>query len=446
VKSSGFARLEQVLTAIIQIACGSLTTSHLQHLPWLQCEQPDDANGNDMYTVRPDFVILLVPELATLTSSSSFAELMELLETDSGLRHGVIRLTRRLPSGDMQREIEWLGVELTSAVLRAYLQSVPTARFDAAALAPILALVEDEISEVQVRVTEVTPLVYLQLPDDFTSLKLGPNVQIRRVSAREVESWYHQLPHLPGVASLEIATDVYAVIEVHSEVQSGTQSARPKRFDLLLLVDLLRLVTNGRVYVPFTEKLEPRLLALRVGGFSWNGGVHQNSVQFADPVVLSLEASDRLCALWERVHTSPLSPSVKLALRRWSGAAERQAAEDKLIDYWVGLESLFTPDAEQEVKYRARLRMAVVLGSNASNREWIYERAGLSYDWRSALVHGSDTGRLKRLARQGSLADVTGETKAWLRQALLLFVDSAPPDPASIEKRLLQFALPQTGS
>ena len=67
-------------------------------------------------------------------------------------------------------------------------------------------------------------------------------------------------------------------------------------------------------------------------------------------------------------------------MRRWSSAIERWRGEDRLIDYWVALEALFCPTDNQEIKYRASLRIATLLGDTPTRRQELYDAVRHSYD------------------------------------------------------------------
>ena len=107
-------------------------------------------------------------------------------------------------------------------------------------------------------------------------------------------------------------------------------------------------------------------------------------------VILTEEQIQLLIQLWQNLGTNVNSKTVALAFRRWTDAHDRKTDDDKLVDYWVGLESLFVPDSTQEVKFRATLRIAVFLGKTGEERAEIYEIARNSYDWRSSIVHGGE--------------------------------------------------------
>ena len=97
---------------------------------------------------------------------------------------------------------------------------------------------------------------------------------------------------------------------------------------------------------------------------------------------------DSVKALYSGLTAKPLRGDVGLAIERFNDGTERQRYEDRLIDYWIALEALFSPSDRLELRYRLRLRTAYFLERDPGGRERIYDELGDSYDARSAVVHG----------------------------------------------------------
>jgi hypothetical protein len=148
-----------------------------------------------------------------------------------------------------------------------------------------------------------------------------------------------------------------------------------------------------------------------------------------------------IVAVWNRLQETNVAKELDLSFTRWFGAGDRLHDADRLIDYWIGFESLFSPDSTQEVKFRASLRIAAYLGETFDERKTIYEDMRLSYDWRSAVVHGNKPETQKKLNNRGTLQITSGRTRAYLRKALLKLLKSEESlriDPKESELLLLQ--------
>lgn len=63
-----------------------------------------------------------------------------------------------------------------------------------------------------------------------------------------------------------------------------------------------------------------------------------------------------------------------LALRRLDLASDRQLPEDRLVDTWIAIEALFTPDQGSELNYRATMRTARFTEDEASARVAMFQQ------------------------------------------------------------------------
>jgi hypothetical protein len=114
----------------------------------------------------------------------------------------------------------------------------------------------------------------------------------------------------------------------------------------------------------------------------------------ADPFGGQLEcqlgplSGEDLKLLFDRLRR-PLDGTLPLVLDRFDSAYGRRAPQDRLIDLWVALEALLLPDVNQELGFRAGLRLAHLVGDGAGNKREVFESARKSYGSRSKVVHGS---------------------------------------------------------
>jgi hypothetical protein len=171
---------------------------------------------------------------------------------------------------------------------------------------------------------------------------------------------------------------------------------------------------------PFHGPLDARVRALK-GGAS-----------FADGMTNYIGGSSgaTLRSLMEAIEIRRRDKAYALALRRFESAFERHDLEDSLVDLWVAFEALLLPDAKQELRYRAALRIARLVGSNAEDRTRIFKLARASYDARSSVVHGA--------VRDLDLDGMTRDTRELARQALRRWTLAPPPQGvSSIDEELL---------
>ncbi len=77
-----------------------------------------------------------------------------------------------------------------------------------------------------------------------------------------------------------------------------------------------------------------------------------------------------------------------LAYSRYLSSLEKDSYEDRLLDLWIALESLFVPDGKKgEITYKLRLRMAFYFGGTLQERQRLADFIKTSYNHRSEIVH-----------------------------------------------------------
>lgn len=118
-----------------------------------------------------------------------------------------------------------------------------------------------------------------------------------------------------------------------------------------------------------------------------------------------------------------LGGSSKVALRRFDLAYQRQLTEDKLIDYWVGLEALFS-DGQGDITYKLAMRIAHFIEESADDRGDLFRDLKKAYSLRSAVVHGGGTSAKIRWAE--GLAG--GALRACLSRLVLEGIIYGPED------------------
>lgn len=107
-----------------------------------------------------------------------------------------------------------------------------------------------------------------------------------------------------------------------------------------------------------------------------------------------------------------------LAMRRLGQTYGRRSDEDRIIDSWVAFETLFVREND-ELSYRAQMRIARFVADTLSQRELIRDQLRESYGFRSKIVHGT---RSKKLTGE-AVHRVAEETVSTLREALRRWID-----------------------
>jgi len=146
-----------------------------------------------------------------------------------------------------------------------------------------------------------------------------------------------------------------------------------------------------------------------------------------------LEESDvqNIKVLFERCGSNN-DPRWRLALRRLNLTFERKLPEDRLIDSWVGLETLLLPDGKDgELRFKGSMRLAQFLGEDSAQKLELRKDTRTSYDRRSQVVHGNTP-------LNEDLPEVANKTVELLRQVLVRWLDDTyPHDIKSIDDSFL---------
>jgi hypothetical protein len=142
--------------------------------------------------------------------------------------------------------------------------------------------------------------------------------------------------------------------------------------------------------------------------------------------------------LWRIAHNEsfPANKALALAIRRLSFAAQRERAEDRLIDILIAAEAFYltdTGDARErgELKYRLALRAALWSENSVAgwDRRQVRDHMKRAYDLRSSVAHGSEPKRkdIKVKDRQVSLAEFVRATEQIVRSALYKAMQQISP-------------------
>jgi hypothetical protein len=288
---------------------------------------------------------------------------------------------------------------------------------------------------------EASPVVYLtplrRLYLDVDNVSLGDGLLLRRLRDEEIEGWINAEPMVDDVSMFESRPQrLQCAVEETTVVSKDAYQPGTGNPDATSgLVALLRLLTDADVEAPFTQERVGHLYRLQ--GFSgyWTGDDERAPWRRSGRV--GLDDAGRLQRLWKglRRQRGAAEQRLRLALRRWSDARDRDRLDDRLIDYWIGLEALVLPDSRQEIIYRAALRIAALIGTSGAERRQLYQQLRASYGLRSDTVHGNVRSSSNR---QMDWTTVTAFTGGALRRALLTVLESASPvDMETIELDLL---------
>ena len=182
--------------------------------------------------------------------------------------------------------------------------------------------------------------------------------------------------------------------------------------DFRTVVTALRLLKDGAVWYNVEAQWveHPPFGTLFSAGQAHSGWSSKPSVYGPAYELLEVEV-EPLKKLVRRLPNAGRHRRLQVALGRFNVVYERSRSEDKLVDLWIALESLFLKRGEQmELSYRAALRIARFLGEGPGQRVELFETMKKSYNARSRVVHGDPPPR--------DIAHTTAFTEEALRKAL----------------------------
>lgn len=154
------------------------------------------------------------------------------------------------------------------------------------------------------------------------------------------------------------------------------------------------------------------------------------------PIPVPREDLTRLPAVVSSLRTAP--QRIRLATRRLSTASLRTDDDDRTIDACIGLEALLG-EGRDELTHRIALRAATALvTSGVGDAEVIYGLVKKVYAHRSAVVHGTEAKKTRRIALDNRVHDADDVAVLLLRELLLdVLTRRASWTPQSLDAALL---------
>jgi hypothetical protein len=142
----------------------------------------------------------------------------------------------------------------------------------------------------------------------------------------------------------------------------------------------------------------------------------------------TLGAADRYLDL---LSTCPSAKELRQAVRRMSDASDRTNADDAVVDYVVGIESLLTDESMSEVAFKLRLRLAYLIGRNSDDRIHVFNQMKQLYTIRGKIAHGK--------AKPGQAATMRSLGDDYLRRLIIAVLNLGfKIEPEEIELAVLR--------
>lgn len=426
-------KLKEALKTFVQESCQFLAGQPRELRQWIRVVRKDNGFSFPMDR-RPDFsnAIMRLQQRIHDTGYASFDRCFEIVQHDPRLRSVLLVDGGGKPIEDDQAARWWLANIFTGNLVRAYVNRANSTHFDENVFKRLLEELNQETESSYWTIVEFSPLMKTEIAPD--QIQIEPGIRLRQIENGELEDWVNADRYIPLMSSplpFGGIIDLKCGIEVeYRQSRHSTESSQLEAHNKVQhLVTALRLLTHGFPRIAFTERHASSLLALG-SSRSWSPSLHTGG----SLTKIDKTREQELVALYAKLGHSLNTDKAALALARWNSAGDKLTQEDKLVDYWIALESLFVPETEQELSFRVALRIAAFLGEDGSERRQIYDDIRDSYRLRSKIVRGSASKRkTKRTA-----AELTDLTRSHLRRTLLKILESDQSfTPEKLETQLL---------
>lgn len=444
-------QLADPFAAVVREVCVRYWGREAPGRQWDRVIREGDGHTRFQSELRPDFERLTTQVGAQFDALPAFDALFQRVSADPTLAPRLLSGPGGAPLADEAARRHRLWSAVVGPFLARYfdrdtdqgrLYATRGPRFDATSFAATLHQADADLQAARgmTTLTMITPLVHLRLADDINTLDVAPGITLRRVTPEEIEQWYNSVYFRHGRSWMEMSELLGLACAIDVRFQDppppslpGTLPGAPPDMYIWTvrhhLLSAVRLLTDAQIFESFSLHTSRDLLNDQVG---MNPGTAPYRLR-GRPVTLDSSQAAALRTLWRQLGTSPNAAKAAFALRHWEGAMDRLQAADMLIDYWIALESLFTPDGTTELKFRASLRIAAFLGQDGAEREKLYKDMRDSYNLRSSIVHGDPP--------KGDLATLTTVTRACVGRTLRkILASSRRFDPTLIEADLLRTA------
>ena len=435
--------LRQALRALVKEVCDHLKDVEIPVREWTRVvhrEIGDARSTGPRREVSTEFLTERCEDFPALASYINFQRILgkwatfrsiaQIIQRDPVLAKNLLVDGSGAPIEDVEAHHFLIEARFIIPFLKEYFSQSQKISFEERLFEDLFHLLASEIQADMTSVKCTIPLINIHISvEDFF---IREDLWIRNLLTGELERWINfpiRLPMDSGrISGLQCAIEMKS----HHRWPSERQRIKEEFKTTEKVLDVLRLLTDTNIFAAFSEERHQGLLRRHEYGMSWAPSYRRYERTF----IFGEDSAKKLKKLWKSLIDGPNKGKVQLALKRFGDTAERLSIEDKLIDYWIALESLFAPESSSEIRYRAALRIASFLGEG-EERTKIYRDVGLSYDFRSAVVHANRR-RLANLEKKVTLADITERTRGYLRQVLLKILESDEVfDPEKIEHKLL---------
>ena len=315
--------------------------------------------------------------------------------------------------------LHWLTNFYTLPFTLRYMGAVGDVQYDESKFSEMYRQLEEFISQTEITYKTIAPLQNFDGP--AKPLRLDSMTLLRPFTDDELQHVW-DAGEYGGVVDRDSALGWRFCLEVtqkqrkNSPVDAGTTNRTVRN-----VLTALRLVRNGAVGIPVMLRQPVDKPYGSPGGTIGTSG--PSLLRFGSTYKLSPGDADSLLRVLKATAKVRDKSALRVALDRFNYAYDRGRLHDRVIDEWVALEALFLPTQEQELRFRAALRISYFAGRDVQDRSRLYKLMKDSYDLRSWIVHGeSEPKKGKPAWPRERLAEVAAATEELIREILQLCI------------------------
>ena len=426
--------LKERLRVFVKEICDSLGHQPIVRRDWIMIKRQDDGSTSFPKEIRPDFSNALIRlSMEQLSNPSpAFSRCFDLVRSYPQLK-GVLLVDAAGNTVDDDTGACYMLAARLVTFMGIYLDRTGEIKFDETVFTTCFEDLTRDIQVSYITVTDLTPLIHTDIQSDKLQIEAG--VLLRQLRSNELEKWLngdvYPLVQTHPLTSSELLSLRCAIEVEYQQPRFAAIGSKPEPYEQRQrLLTAIRLVTDASPQMAFTKSRTSGLSLFGFDSTSW--GISYQ--RYGSSMKMDRNQEIQTVALYKRLGSGPNRDRIALALSRWNSAGDKLTDEDKLIDYWIALESLYVPETSQELSFRVALRIAAFLGLNGTERQTIYDEMRDSYRLRSEIVHGSMNKNKKKIPS----AELIKVTRSYLRRTLLRIVESDKVfDPTKLESQLL---------
>lgn len=261
---------------------------------------------------------------------------------------------------------------------------------------------------------------------EIDNIDLGNGLRIRKINISELDQLLNENEMSQNRRSLnyfhplEYAMELTFQSEKLLEALSIGSQPPSSYIDVIerfnKLVTALRLFKEGTVLFSrfkIIPALDVHIIESVSSNFLASGNLLYRK-SFGQTYILGATEINEFQRFWNKFDYLIQSTKLSMAIRRFNYGYERDRPEDKLLDYMIAFEALFSKTNENtgELSHKLSVRVARLLKSDYIDRKTIAKNMKIFYGKRSKVVHGDEL-ELD--------SEVVNNVEKYLRESIMLF-------------------------